>query len=116
MGSEMCIRDRVMDHPRGGRFSLDPALVPLPTLIRYPAVLRNAALTRLAARLGPALGTRAPKARLRRTEYRGVVSATMCYDALPIHDVFRRVDDDTVLGLMDMRGLERPFAFVLRRE
>jgi hypothetical protein len=25
------------------------------------------------------------------TEYRGVVSATMIYDALPINDVFRKV-------------------------
>ena len=50
------------------------------------------------------------------TEYRGVVSATMCYDDLPIHDVFRLVDDDTVLGLMDLRGLEQPFVFFLRRE
>ncbi|ALE73137.1 hypothetical protein Ae168Ps1_1062c [Pseudonocardia sp. Ae168_Ps1] len=106
----------VMDHPRGGRFSLNPALVPLPTLLRYPAALRNAAVARIAAQAGPALATRAPKARLRMTEYRGVLSATMCYDDLPIHDVFRRVDDDTVLGLMDMRGLDRPFVFYLRRE
>ena len=49
-------------------------------------------------------------------EHRGVSTATMIYDALPIHDVFRKVDDDTVLGLMDLRGLPQPFFFVLRRE
>ncbi|WP_370588808.1 DUF4334 domain-containing protein [Pseudonocardia sp. C8] len=106
----------VMDRPRGGTFSLDPALVPLPLLLHHPAVLRRPALARAARALGPALGTRSPKARLRMTEHRGVVSATMCYDDRPIHDVFRKVDDDTVLGLMDLRGLDRPFAFVLRRE
>ncbi|MEU4375632.1 MULTISPECIES: DUF4334 domain-containing protein [Pseudonocardia] len=106
----------VMDHPRGGRFSLNPALVPLPALLRHPAALRNATLARIARTAGPALATRAPKARLRTTEYRGVASATMCYDDLPIHDVFRRVDDATVLGAMDMRGLTHPFLFFLRRE
>ncbi|ANY09612.1 DUF4334 domain-containing protein [Pseudonocardia sp. HH130630-07] len=106
----------VMDHPRGGRYSLNPALVPLPALLRHPAALRNAAVSRIAARTGPALATRSSRARLRMTEYRGVVSATMCYDDLPIHDVFHRVDEDTVLGLMDMRGLERPFVFFLCRE
>jgi hypothetical protein len=44
------------------------------------------------------------------------VSATMIYDALPISDVFRRVDAHTLLGLMDYRALEKPFFFVLRRE
>ena len=39
----------------------------------------------------------------------------MIYDARPINDVFKRVDADTALGLMDMRGLDKPFFFVLRR-
>jgi hypothetical protein len=49
-------------------------------------------------------------------EYRGVVTAAMSYDQLPIIDVFRSVDADTLVGAMDMRGLEQPFLFVLRRE
>ena len=55
-------------------------------------------------------------ARLRRVEYRDVVSATMIYDRHPILDHFRRVDADTVLGLMDRKGEDRPLAFILRRE
>jgi hypothetical protein len=62
------------------------------------------------------LQTEQPKARLRMTEYRGVVSATMIYDSLPINDVFRKVDEDCVLGAMDMRSTPQPFFFVLRRE
>jgi hypothetical protein len=62
------------------------------------------------------IATTKPHARLRLTEYRGVVSATMCYDALPVNDVFRKVDDQTLLAVMDLRGMERPFLFVLRRE
>jgi hypothetical protein len=50
------------------------------------------------------------------TGYRGVITATMCYDDKPIHDVFRKVDDDTVLGAMDARGVSAPLLFVLYRE
>ncbi|MFP5021521.1 DUF4334 domain-containing protein [Pseudonocardia phyllosphaerae] len=106
----------VMDHPRGGRYSLNPAFVPLPALLRYPAALRSAALLSLTRSVAPRLATTAPKARLRMTGYRGVVSATMVYDDLPINDVFRRVDERTVLGAMDLRDLAAPFVFVLRRE
>jgi hypothetical protein len=62
------------------------------------------------------LRTRKPMARLWMTEYRGRVTATMCYDYLPIHDVFRRVDENTLLGLMDLRGMAQPFFFVLARD
>lgn len=48
--------------------------------------------------------------------YRGKSSATLIYDHLPIHDVFRMVDDDTVFAVMDMKGMSRPFFFMLRRE
>ncbi|MGB7084128.1 MAG: DUF4334 domain-containing protein [Phormidesmis sp.] len=49
-------------------------------------------------------------------EHRGKVSATMSYDHLPINDVFRKIDENTVLGLMDCKALQQPFFFVLRRE
>lgn len=54
-------------------------------------------------------------ATLRMVEYRGVSTATMVYDKHPIFDHFRRVDDDTVLGLMDRKGEDAPLAFTLRR-
>ena len=53
---------------------------------------------------------------LREVTHRGVVTAAMVYDSLPIIDVFRRVDDDVRLGAMDMRGLPFPYLFVLRRD
>lgn len=55
-------------------------------------------------------------ARLRSLTHRGKKTATMIYDSLPINDVFRKVDDRTVLGLMDLKDMECPFFFVLRRE
>lgn len=60
--------------------------------------------------------TQEPGARLRLVEYRGVVTASIVYNQLPIIDNFRRVDDTTLLGVMDnpqAPGL--PFFFVLRR-
>lgn len=40
----------------------------------------------------------------------------MVYDQLAIIDVFRKVDDKTLLGVMDMKGMEQAFFFVLRRD
>ncbi|MGP1384802.1 MAG: DUF4334 domain-containing protein [Thainema sp.] len=59
--------------------------------------------------------THQSKARLRMVEHRQKVSATMIYDDLPIHDVFRKIDDHTVLGLMDYKAAKQPYFFVLSR-
>ncbi len=64
----------------------------------------------------PLLSGRRSAARLRMIHYRGKTSATMSYDNLPINDVFRKVDDNTVLGIMDLKGMKQPFFFVLRRD
>ena len=37
-------------------------------------------------------------------EFRGEVTATMVYDAMPIHDHFKRIDDDAVLAIMNGKG------------
>lgn len=37
-------------------------------------------------------------------EYRGIVSATMIYDHLPINNHFHMIDEGSVLGLMDFKG------------
>ncbi len=39
----------------------------------------------------------------------------MIYDGLAINDVFRMVDANTVLGVMDRKGDGQFFFFVLRR-
>ncbi len=94
---------------------VDPRRLPVAIAPRVPR-LGGSIVRRALSMLGSVIGTSKPRARLRNVEYRGKVSATMIYDHLPIHDVFRRVDDDTVLGLMDQRGDKRPFFFVLRRD
>lgn len=65
--------------------------------------------------LMPLFSTSKSRARLRMTEYRGKSSATMIYDQLPINDVFRKLDDNTVLGVMDNKMLKDLFFFKLTR-
>lgn len=101
--------------PRG-LFSANPALVPMGLVSRLGPRLRPAPVAAAGRRAIALARTRSPRSRLRMIEHRGVLTATMAYDALPIHDHFRRLDDDAVLGLMDLRGMEQPFFFLLRRD
>jgi hypothetical protein len=102
---------------RGGRpRPVDPALLPV-GLLRDYAGLAHLGLVRTAfGGIRPFLYTNRPKARLRTVQHRGVDTAAMIYDSLPIIDYFRRVGDDVLLGAMDMRGLAAPFFFVLDRD
>jgi hypothetical protein len=79
-------------------------------------IAKNISFGGLIGALRPVLQTKAPKARLRTTRYRGTDTATMIYDQLPIHDVFRKLSDDAVIGAMDLRGSRRPYFFVLHRD
>jgi hypothetical protein len=102
----------------GGRTrSVNPVCVlPGVRLVMRLPFLKSNALGRLFQLCLPLLATRRSRARLRLTSCRGSSSATMIYDDVPINDVFRQVDQDTVLGLMDLKGVDRPFFFLLRRE
>ncbi len=101
---------------RGRLVSIDPGRMPIGLAARHGQRFLGRATAIAFGTLRPLFTTRKPRARLRLVEYRGVVTAAMSYDQLPIIDVFRAVDADTLIGAMDMRGLERPYLFVLRRE
>jgi GXWXG protein/Domain of unknown function (DUF4334) len=96
--------------------AVDPAYAPLALLRAAPGLARLPVARRGFAVLRPLRYTRRPAARVRRVEHRGVVTAALVYDRLPVVDVVRRVAAGTVLGLMDMRGVTAPFFFVLRRD
>jgi hypothetical protein len=100
--------------PNGEIFAVDPRRVPLGLAEKFPASLVEKGRAALGV-LKPALYTRKPRARLRNIEHRGVVSAAMVYDHLPVIDHFRRVDDRTLLGCMDLRSSERPYFFILEQ-
>ena len=100
----------------GNPRAVDPSLLPVNLLRDYAGFLQLWPLRSALTTFRPLLYTTKPKARLREVTHRGVVTAAMVYDSLPIIDVFRRVSDDVRLGAMDMRGLPAPFLFVLRRD
>lgn len=102
---------------RGGKiFGLNPAFIPMGLVSRHVGLFHNRFAGAAFALSARAAGTARPTARLRMTEFRGVVTATMIYDCLPIQDMFRAVACDVLLGVMDLRGMAQPFFFVLRRE
>jgi hypothetical protein len=100
----------------GRMFAVNPALVPMELINRHIALCHTRFSEALFALCGRLAIARTPKARLRMIEFRGVVTAAMVYDSLAIIDVFRMVDEDTLLGLMDLRGMDQPFFFALRRD
>ena len=116
-----CLDDEAV-HPllfpdRSGRpRPVDPSLLPVSVLRDYAGFLQFWPLRTAFTSLRPLLYTRKPQARLREVTHRGVVTAAIVYDSLPIIDVFRRVSDNVRLGAMDMRGLPFPYLFVLRRD
>lgn len=99
-----------------GVFAVNPAGLPMGRLAALAPLVRRPRVGALVRRGLRLRATRRPAARLRMMEFRGVVTATMIYDALPINDHLRAVVDGVLLGAMDLRGLDAPFFFVLRRE
>lgn len=106
----------VFESRGGSTFSVNPALMPMGLAARAGRLVRSQPGRVLGRAVIGLARTRRPAARLRMMEYRGVVTATMSYDALPINDHFRRVDEDTVIGIMDFRQIPEPFVFALRRD
>lgn len=104
----------------GDIFAVDPMLAPMGLagrisgLTESPMVKRTSP-TALSA-LNPLIRTTKHRARLRNIEFRGAVSAAMVYDHKAIIDHFRKVDDATLLGIMDLRDMDQPYFFTLRRD
>ena len=101
---------------RGGVACVNPVFMgPFLSLADNMLMPRLPAAGRLFQLVMPLFTTSKSRARLRMPAYRGKLSATMIYDQLPINDVFRQVDENTVFGIMDRKGMKVPFFFILRR-
>ena len=100
--------------PFWGERSVNPGLLPIRLLMALP--LRDAILPLVVPLIAPLVSTARPRARLRTLSFRGRMHAAMCYDAHPIHDIFAVIDDSTLMGWMDYKGMERPYFFELSRE
>ncbi len=99
---------------KGKIFKVSPNPTAMNWVLKSP-ILKNESLKPLLMLTNSLMETETSQARLRMMEYRGKVSATMIYDYLPMNDSFRKVDDNTVLGIMDFKNLPQPFFFVLKR-
>jgi hypothetical protein len=88
--------------------SVNPARIPMGLVVRKPGLM-NTVIKACFVRIGLALlKTRKPAARLRMIEHRCVLMASMIYDVLSITGTSRKVDHDTLLVLLDLRGMEQP--------
>jgi hypothetical protein len=97
---------------RNGFFIANPKMLPLKTFERFPR--------KLAAVLFPAVSlfirTKQPKARIRTIRFRNKTTAAMLYDQKPVIDVFARINDDTILGVTDLKWEhELGYFFILER-
>ncbi len=95
-----------------GLFSVHPKRATVDTRL----VPRTPLAGRVMQLMKPVLATNEPTARLRSVEFRGQVTAAMIYDHLPIIDVFRKIDSQRVMGVMDRRGDSQHFVFMLTRD
>ncbi len=96
-------------------FKVDPNPVITNIGLQLP-IPQNEAIKPLYSTMSKMLKTEESKARIRLMKCRDCISATMIYDYLPILDTFRKVDENTVLGLMDWKGMPQPFFFLLKRD
>jgi len=104
----------IHDVPLWGRRALNPQFLPLRFITAMPG--RDRFLRASFPLLAPLFFTRVPRARLRTIQFRDRAHAAMCYDNKPINDVFARLDDESVLGWMDFKGMAQPYFFKLTRE
>lgn len=113
--SSESVHPLVFQRNNGELIHLNPIWFPIRAARRSRLAMSRTA-RRLFSVAMPLFKTRQPAARLRMTEYRGKVSATMVYDYKAINDVFRKIDENRVLGVMDCKGEQGyPFFFVLER-
>ncbi|MDR4509145.1 MAG: DUF4334 domain-containing protein [Candidatus Brocadiaceae bacterium] len=96
-------------------FRVNPRWIPLKLLVHF-TMSRNKITKRVFLAMKWFLKTDKTTAKIRMMEYRGKVSATMIYDNLPVRDIFRKIDNNTLLGMMDLKGIDQPFFFILKRE
>lgn len=104
----------IFENPDHTLYAVNPALLPLNVPIEK---IPRTAISITLKILRPFVSTERSSARLRMTDYRGKSSASMVYDAKAIIDVFRKVDEKTLLGVMDIKHLkpQLSYFFVLKK-
>ncbi|MCX7678798.1 MAG: DUF4334 domain-containing protein [Spirochaetes bacterium] len=98
----------------GSLVPINPLFLPL-SLLRY-RIFRTSACGKLFQLSIPLFRAWESCARLRMVECRGKSSAALVYDRQPIIDVFRKIDENTVIGMMDYKKIPQPYFFLLKRD
>lgn len=100
-------------YTKGGKslYAVNPQFIPLN--IKIPKWKIWSKVMQL---LKPILKTKKTTARLRMMTCRGKLTATMIYDNKAIFDHFVKIDDNTVLGLMDLKGSAPPYFWIMKRD
>jgi hypothetical protein len=104
----------VFEKPDGSLFLTNPKRMPFsPLLNKLPDGLINF-LFKCAY---PYVLTHKPHAKLTELEFRGKTGAAMVYNDIPVEDIFRTYDDNTLLAIMDFKTdpSNVPFFFVLEK-
>jgi len=95
--------------------AIDPAKIPLRLALRFHDVGRMRFARNLFSYLHRGMRARGPAAALRTVVFGGVESVAMVYADQPIVDYFRRIDEETIMGAMTIRGDDRIYFFELDR-
>jgi hypothetical protein len=93
--------------------AINPARIPLRLALRFHKLGRTRTARNLFLYLQRALRAKGPVASLKTMSFKGVASAAMVYDDLPIIDHFRRIDDRRVMGAMMIETDDRIYFFEL---
>lgn len=101
--------------PNSPVFFADPKRIPIRLFIRFP-FLANKISAGLFHAFNFIFKTTLSKAVMRMAENRGKISATMIYDDIPAIDQFRKVDENMIFGMSEMKGLNQPQFFILFKE
>jgi hypothetical protein len=90
--------------------------MPVSVALRWPSFARSAPVRAAFAAGRPLSTPTIPLPGCESKNFAGSEAQPWIYGRQPIVDHFRKIDDHRVLGLMEMRGMERPFFFLLIRE
>jgi hypothetical protein len=95
---------------------LDPGALPMRLVLQLAAHFGRTRMARNGfTHLQRALRARGPVASLKSLHYRGKTSAAMVYDRQPIVDHLRGIDDDRLMGVMEIQGNGGGYFFLLTR-
>jgi hypothetical protein len=95
--------------------AIDPAWIPMKLALRLGPVGRTRIARNLFSNLQRGMRAQGPTASVESREFRGIVTTAMVYDRQPITDYLRRIDERSLLGVMEMRDDPRHYFFTLTR-